>query len=146
MKAFVLCLLLLTSCANLKDSAYTATATDAATSAIGVYSGLAVEVNPLLASPAAFVAVMVARIAGTEYVDKMPEPSRTEYLSAMNSVWWGFGASNIAVLLFASNPIGAGVGLMTAAMWWVSTEGQRAFAEICAAERLSNPALVCEWK
>ena len=43
-------LFLLTGCASLRESAHTATAVDAATTAVGVGSGLAVEVNPFVNS------------------------------------------------------------------------------------------------
>ena len=139
----VVLLALLTGCSSLKESAHTATAVDAASTAFGVSSGLAMEANPLIGSPAAFVGVMAARIIGTEFADKMDEPARTEALTTLNSVWWGVSVSNILILLTASNPVGFVTGAMVALGWWVSTDEQRRFAEICAQERLSNPRLKC---
>ena len=118
-------------------------ALSAATTAIGVGSGVAVEVNPLVTSPAAFAGLMLARVVGTELVDKMDEPQRTEILTTLNSVWWGVSVSNILILLTASNPVGFVTGAMVALGWWVSTDEQRRFAEICAAERAINPRLKC---
>jgi len=56
MRALTLALLiLLTGCSSLRESAHGATALDAASTAIGIGSGAAVEVNPLIASPLAFI-------------------------------------------------------------------------------------------
>ena len=141
--AVVVLLALLTGCSSLKESAHTATAVDAASTAFGVSSGLVAEANPLIGSPAAFAGVMLARVVGTELVGKMDEPQRTEILTTLNSVWWGVSVSNILILLTASNPVGFVTGAMVALGWWVSTDEQRRFAEICAAERAINPRLKC---
>jgi len=146
MKALLLAIvILLAGCANLRESTHLATAADATTTAIGVTSGLAVEANPLISSPAVFAGVMLTRIVATEYVNSLPEPGRTTYLSAMSSIWWGAGISNVMILLLASNPIGLAFGAMTGLGWWASTEQQRTFAEICARERIERPALVCTY-
>jgi len=146
MKTLLLSLaILLAGCANLRDSTHAATALDATTTAIGVSSGLAVEANPLISSPAMFAGLMLTRVLATEYVDTLPEPARTTYLSGMSSVWLGAGISNVMILLLASNPIGLAFGAMAGLGWWASTEQQRTFAEICAHEMRINPALVCTY-
>ena len=146
MKALAVVLLaLLTGCSSLKESAHTATAVDAASTAFGVSSGLVVEANPLIGSPLAFAGVMAARVIGTEMADKMDEPARTEALTTLNSVWWGVSVSNVLILLTASNPVGLATGAMVALGWWANTEEQRRFAEICAAEKAINPRLKCTY-
>lgn len=136
-------LILLTGCSSLRDSAHGATALDAATTAAGVASGAAVEVNPLIGSPAAFAGIMLARVIGVEMADRLDEPGRTSTLAALNSLWWGAGVSNVLVLLAASNPVGLIAGAMAGLGGWSSTADQRAFAEICARERQANPRLKC---
>lgn len=147
MKALIAILLaLLCGCTSLREGAHTATALDAATTIVGVGSGVAVEVNPLIGGPVAFVAMMVGRVAAVEYVNTLAEPAKTEYLSAMNSVWWGIGVSNLIVLLAASNPVGMAAGAMFGLGWWQSTADQRLFAQMCAAERATNPKMQCEFR
>lgn len=138
-------LCLLCGCSSLRESAHGATAFDAATTAIGVGSGIAVEANPLIGSPIAFAGVMLARVVGTEVVNGWDEPQRTQSLSVMNSVGWGIGISNLLVIVAASNPVGLAFGAMAGLGWWASTEKQRLFAEACAMERIrvANPKLVC---
>ena len=144
MKALLLSIaILLTGCANLRDTTHAATALDSTTTVIGVSSGLAVEANPLISNPAIFAGLMLTRVLATEYVNTLPEPQRTEYLSGMSSVWLGAGISNLLIILAASNPIGWAFGGMAGLGWWHSTAMQREFAQICAAERVANPALVC---
>jgi len=144
MKALLLAIvILLAGCANLRESTHLATAADATTTAIGVTSGLAVEANPLISSPAVFAGVMLTRIVATEYVNTLPEPGRTTYLSAMSSIWWGAGISNVMILLLASNPIGLAFGAMAGLGWWASTAERREFAALCAEHMRMNPALVC---
>jgi len=146
MKALcVLLLALLCGCANLRDTTHAATALDATTTAIGVTSGLAVEANPLISNPAIFAGVMLTRVLATEYVDTLPEPARTTYLSGMSSVWLGAGISNVMILLLASNPIGLAFGAMTGLGWWASTAERREFAALCADYMRMNPALVCTY-
>jgi hypothetical protein len=138
-------LALLCGCSSLRESTHAATALDASTTVIGVTSGLAVEANPLVGSPAVFVGLMLSRVLATEYVNSMAEPQRTTYLSAMSSFWWGAGVSNLAILLLASNPAGLIAGAATGLALWARGADERLFAEICAAERVARPALVCEW-
>ena len=139
--ALVLCLLC--GCTSLRESAHGATALDAATTAAGVASGVAVEANPLIGSPIAFAGVMLARVIGVEVADKLDEPQRTQTLAGLNSLWWGVGVSNVLVLLAASNPVGLIAGAMAGLGWWASTADQREFSSLCASERLANPRLQC---
>jgi len=141
--AAILLTIALSACTSLRESAHGATALDAATTAAGVASGVAVEANPLISSPATLGAILVARVIGVEVADKLDEPQRTQTLAGLNSVWWGVGVSNVLVLLAASNPVGLIAGAMAGLGWWASTGDQRAFAEICARERLVNPRLKC---
>lgn len=138
-------LALLCGCSSLRESAHGATALDAASTAIGIGSGAAVEVNPLIGSPAAFAGIMLARVIGVEIADGMDEPARTQTLAGLNSIWWGVGISNVLILISASNPVGLVSGAMAGLGWWASTADQRAFAEVCARERLSNPRLICTY-
>lgn len=144
MKALAALLIaLLAGCSSLRESAHTATAVDAATTAVGVGSGVAVEANPLIGSPAAFAGLMLARVVGVEIANQLPEPQRTEVLTGWSSIWWGAGVSNLVVLLAASNPVGLAAGAMFAAGWWQSTAMEREFAAICAAERKADPTIRC---
>lgn len=117
----------------------------AATTAAGVASGVAIEANPLIGSPLAFAGLMAARVIGVEMADKLDEPQRTQTLAGLNSLWWGVGISNVLILISASNPVGLVAGAMAGLGWWASTADQRAFAEVCARERLSNPRLKCTY-
>ena len=147
MKALLLSIvLLLTGCANLRESTHLATAVDGATTVIGVTSGVAVEANPLISNPAIFAGMLLTRVVATEYVNTLPEPARTTYLSAMSSIWWGAGISNILIIMLASNPVGFGFGVMAGLGWWASNADRREFAALCVAEQARNPAIVCEWK
>lgn len=139
------CALASTGCTSLRESAHGATAMDAASTIAGITSGAAIEANPLIASPAVFAGLMLARVVGVELADKLDEPQRTQTLSGLNSIWWGVGISNVLVILAASNPVGLAFGAMAGLGWRHSTEHQRQFAEVCAMERirLNNPALKC---
>lgn len=144
MKAIAaLLIVLLAGCSSLRESAHSATAFDAATTAAGVGAGVAVEANPLIGSPAAFAGLMLARVVGVEVANQLPEPQRTEVLTGWSSIWWGAGVSNLVVLLAASNPVGLAAGAMFAAGWWQSTAMEREFAAICAAERKADPTIRC---
>lgn len=144
MKALCAVLLaMLCGCTSLRESAHGATALDAATTAVGIGSGVAVEANPLIGSPMAFGAILVARVVGVEVVNGWDEPQRTQALSGLNSLWWGVGIGNVLIILAGSNPVGLMAGAMAGLGWWASTSDQRAFAEICARERLVNPRLKC---
>ena len=123
-----LLLMFLSGCANLADSARAGIGIDAATSAVAL-SGEAVEVNPLIASPAALAGSVAIRLVLTEYVDKLPEPERTNYLSALSSLWLGTSAANLVVLVLASNPAGLIIGLLTGLAWWSETEEDRDIAK-----------------
>ena len=141
-------LALLCGCSSLRESAHGATALDAASTAIGIGSGAAVEVNPLIGSPAAFAGIMLARVIGVEIADGMDEPARTQTLAGLNSIWWGAGVSNVLIILAASSPVGWAFGAMAGLGWWASTENQRLFAQACAQERerLGNAKLVCIYR
>ena len=140
----VLVLLLLTGCSSLRESAHGATAADAATTAVGVGTGLATEVNPLIGTPMALAGVMLARLAAVEVINAhMDEPHRTEVLASLSSLWWGMSVSNLIVLLTASTPVGLATGAMVGLALWQSTALEREFAAICARERQSNPRLRC---
>ena len=146
MKALCAVLLaLLCGCSSLRDTTHATTALDASTTVIGVSSGLAVEANPLISNPAIFAGLMLTRVAMTEYVNTLPEPQRTTYLSGMSSVWLGAGISNLMILMLASNPAGLVFGAMAGLGWWASTADRREFAQMCAAQTQINPRTVCEW-
>lgn len=132
-----------TGCTSLRESAHGATALDAASTIAGITSGAAIEANPLIASPAMFAGLMVARVVGVEMAEQLPEPARTRLLTGWSSIWWGAGISNVLVLIAASNPVGLAAGAMVGLGLWKSTEYQRQFAEVCARERVANPRLVC---
>lgn len=142
--AALLLVLALTGCANLRQSAHVATGVDAATTAYGVSAGVASELNPLISNPAAFAALMLARVGLTEYVNTTPEPQRTANLGALNSVWWGVSISNFVILALHSTPLGLVIGAGSGWYIWNSTEERRLFAAYCAQGRESNPKLVCE--
>ena len=89
--------------------------------------------------------VGLAWVVGVEVANGMDEPARTQTLAGLNSIWWGVGISNVLILISASNPVGLIAGAMAGLGWWASTVDQRAFAEVCARERLSNPRLICTY-
>jgi len=144
--AGLLLLTLLTGCANLRQSANTAIAADAATTSIGIASGVASEGNPLITSPAGLAASVVLRLGLVEYANRMPEPGRTTNLSVLNAVTWGIVASNLGVMALHSTPLGLVIGVGTGWQLWRSTADARAFAAICADEKTRKPGLVCEYK
>ena len=105
--AVLLCLLC--GCSSLRESAHGATALDAASTAIGIGSGAAVEVNPLIGSPAAFAGIILARLIGVEVADGMDEPARTQTLAGLNSIWWGVGISNVLIGTEATVTVASGL-------------------------------------
>ncbi len=139
----ILLTLALCGCTSLRESAHGATALDAASTLAGITSGAAIEANPLIASPAMFAGLMVARVVGVEMAEQLPEPQRTRLLTGWSSIWWGAGISNVLILVAASNPVGLAAGAMVGLGLWKSTERQREFAELCASLRAENPRLVC---
>lgn len=141
--AVLVVLALLGGCGSLRESTHAATAMDATTTAIGVTSGLAVEANPLITSPAGLAGMMIGRVVATEYIHTMPEPDRTEYLSGLSAIWWGAGISNLLILITASNPVALIVGMVAGWQIWSSTEMEREFAWLCAEERRARPGLKC---
>ena len=134
---------MVSGCGTPRQQAHQATALDAATTALGVGSGIASEAHPLIGTPIAFAAVLTARVIGTELAPQLPEPARTQTLTGLSSVWWGVGVSNLLVLIAAPTPVGLAAGAMVAAGWWQRTADERAFASICASERAINPRLTC---
>jgi hypothetical protein len=139
--SLILCLL--TGCANLKQSSQAAVAADAVTTVAGVASGLAVEANPLIASPAGLVASVALRLVIVNEIDKLPETERVSAMAKFNSLTWGIAASNLAILASASNPIGLVVGLLTGLSVWQSSEDERLFAQSCAYFRQTTPDIKC---
>ncbi len=137
----VTCFLL--GCGTTKNQAHQATAVDAATTAIGVSSGIATEVNPLISSAPVFLGLMATRVVGVELINKLDEPQRTDTLTSFNSIWWGVNISNILVLLAAPTPVGLVAGAMVGVGLWNSSSMEREFAAICAQEKLKEPDLVC---
>lgn len=145
--------LALSGCANLRQSAHVATGVDAATTAIGITSGVAVEGNPLTANPAAAAAVFLARIGLVEYINAQDEPDRTVNLGTLNSVWWGVAISNtvllaatkISLIAAYANPLGLVIGAASGWQIWKSTEERREFASACALWRLESPVMKCEF-
>lgn len=140
-----LVLMLLSACGTTREQAHQATALDATTTAIGVGTGIATEANPLITTPTAFAAIMVARVIGVELANQMGEPVRTQTLTGLNSIWWGVGVSNLLILIAAPTPVGLAAGAMFGAAWWQRTADEREFAAICASERALNPRLTCTY-
>jgi len=109
----LICIVSLTGCAiPLREAAHTSTVADVTTTVIGISSGAAYEANPIASSPAAALVLIGARIWLVEYVNKMQEPQRTEWLSKINGVWWGVVISNVMVLASMSNPISLLTGVL----------------------------------
>jgi hypothetical protein len=143
-KVAVLATVLLSGCASdPRISAHQAVTADLATTAYGISTGIAVEANPLLPSPAAIVAGGILRYAVIEHLNTKPEPERTKGLSATSSITWGIAASNLAVIATGLNPIGLIVGAATAYGVWRSTEDKRLFAETCATAKSIDPKTEC---
>lgn len=142
-----LALSLLTGCAGqLRQSAHGAIAADAATTIVGVGSGLAQESNPLISSPGALLASVILRAGAVEYINTLPEPQRTTGLSAFNGLTWGVVASNLVTMALHSTPVGLAAGVAVGWQIWRSTADERVFAAICADEKTRNPALVCVFR
>lgn len=82
MRSVLACILVtcfLLGCGTTKNQAHQATAVDAATTAIGVSSGIATEVNPLISSSPIFLGLMATRVVGVELINKLDEPQRTAH-------------------------------------------------------------------
>jgi hypothetical protein len=139
-------LVTLTGCANLKQSAQSSVAADAATTVVGVASGIAAEANPLIAGPAGLIASVGLRLLVINEIDKLPEAERVKPLAQMSSLTWGIAASNLAVIAAGSNPVGLVIGLIAGYSVWKSTEDERLIAQNCAVLRRDAPELVCELK
>ena len=140
-------LLALGGCAsNLKQSAQASVAADAVTTVAGVASGLAVEANPLIASPAGLLASVALRLVVINEIDKLPETERVSALAKFNSFTWGIAASNLAIIAAASNPVGLIVGGIVGLAVWKSTEDERLFAQSCAYFRQATPDIKCVFK
>lgn len=143
--ALVLATTALIGCGSLPTDARYAIAADAGTTAAGLLTGVASEANPLLGSPVAMVGMIAARFGMVEYANGLPEPQRSETLGAMNSIWWGAAASNLAILVAGSNPAGLVIGAAAALWKWNDGRDERTFISICLNERATNPALVCKF-
>ena len=139
-------LVTLSGCANLKQSAQSSVAADAATTVVGVASGIAVEANPLIAGPAGLLVSVGARLLVLNEIEKLPEPDKTRALAQFNALTWGIAASNLAIIAAASNPIGLIAGLVAGYSVWKSTEDERLFAQSCAFFRLTDPTVKCVFK
>jgi hypothetical protein len=141
-----LCMALATvGCAsNLKQSAHTAIGADIATTGLGIVSGVAVEANPLLGSPAAILASGAIRLPLVNEIDKLPEPYRTEALAQTNAITWGIAASNLGVIALSSNPIGLLVGAIAGYSVWKNSELERMQAQNCATAKSIDANVVCK--
>jgi hypothetical protein len=144
--ALLLVCAIFAGCANLKTSSQAAVGADAATTIIGVASGTAAEVNPLITSPAGLVASVALRLVIIDQIDKLPDTERVGSLAKFNALTWGIAASNLMILASASNPVGLVVGLMSGLAVWKSSEDERLFADACAYFRQLDAKIKCEFK
>lgn len=136
----------LTGCSTVKQSANSAIVGDGVTTVAGVASGLAVEANPLITSPAALAASVALRLTVVNHIDQMPEPQRTNGLAAVSAANWGIAASNLGVLAIGSNPIGFLVGAIVGYSVWKNSESEREFAALCAYSIQEGWATKCDFK
>lgn len=81
---------------------------------------------------------------------QLVDAALTESLSALPTpdaaITWGVVANNIGAVLGLINPASLTIGAITGWLVWNSTEEERLFAQVCAAERVKNPALRCTYK
>lgn len=140
--AAVLC-----GCASyLPQSAAVGIGADGAITAGAVLTGAASEGNPIVTSWPVGVASVLGRWTLVAHYAQAEEPERTQALSSINAITWGVVANNIAAVLWHSNPASLTIGALTGWLVWNSTEEERLFAQVCAAERAKNPALRCTYK
>lgn len=138
-RAVILAAVLLTGCATVKDDARLAVAADAATTLIGVSSGLVVEANPLITSPGALAASVAARLALIEYADE-------QYLPLINSVNWGVVGNNVAAIAGALPPLAVAVGFVSGLLAYRRAVLAQHLEGACNAVRMDHPGAVCRWK
>ena len=138
---------LLTGCASyLPQSAAVGIGADGAITAGAVLTGAASEGNPLVTSWPVGVASVLGRWALVAHYTHADEPGRTQALSSINAITWGVVANNIAAVVWHSNPASLTIGAVAGWLVWHSTEEERQFAQVCAAERMRNPVLRCEYR
>lgn len=138
---------LLTGCASyLPQSAAVGIGADGAITAGAVLTGAASEGNPLVTSWPVGVTSVLGRWALVAHYAQADEPERTQALSSINAITWGVVANNIASVLWHSNPASLTIGAVAGWLVWGGTEEERLFAQVCAAERVKNPALRCEYR
>lgn len=145
--AAIICAAALGGCASyLPQSAAVGIGADGAITAGAVLTGAASEGNPLVTSWPVGVASVLGRLALVAHYAKADEPQRTQALSSINAITWGVVANNIAAVLWHSNPASLTIGAVAGWLVWSGTEEERLFAQVCAAERVKNPALRCEYR
>lgn len=137
----------LTGCGSLHLKTQAATAVDVGSTSYGLITQMAVEANPIArVSPKAFAVIIPARIIGVEYVNTLDEPTRTNNLSMLNSVWWGVDANNLVYLMSGSSPLGIVLGTIVGFALWHYDSMEREFMAICANEKKINPNIKCQFK
>lgn len=145
--AALICAAVLGGCASyLPQSAAVGIGADGAITAGAVLTGAASEGNPLVTSWPVGVASVLGRLALVTHYAQADEPERTQALSSINAITWGVVANNIGAVLGLINPASLTIGAITGWLVWNSTEEERVFAQVCAAERVKNPALRCEYR
>jgi hypothetical protein len=146
MKTLFLALLILMGSTARADAAgaYGAGVADCLTTGIGLSIGF-VEFNPLGPVIACAMKPLVIEIA-----DDLPEPSRTNTLTATQAVWTGAAFNNLALIVAKVLGVSAGpaaplIGLVAAWHVWASTADEREFARLCAVHRAlaEKPELAC---
>ena len=143
----IICAASLGGCASyLPQSAAVGIGADGAITAGAVLTGAASEGNPLVTNWPVGVASVLGRWALVAHYAQADEPERTQALSSINAITWGVVANNIAAVLLHSNPASLTIGAVAGWLVWHSTEEERQFAQLCAAEQVKNPALRCEYR
>ena len=132
-------LALLCGCSSLRDSAHGATALDAVTTAAGVASGTAVEVNPLIGSPAAFAGIMLARVIGCQLtIDNLTNMHSIRF--SRNGVW-----GSTQQFTIANNPTNTVPYFVIASASSTSGSTITYGARFSAAEQSYNPGSGWDW-
>lgn len=145
--AALICAAVLGGCASyLPQSAAVGIGADGAITAGAVLTGAASEGNPIVTSWPVGVASVLGRLALVAHYAQAEEPQRTQALSSINAITWGVVVNNLAAVLWHSNPASLTIGAVAGWLVWHSTEEERRFAQMCAAERVKNPALRCEYR
>jgi hypothetical protein len=104
---------------ELKDVARVAAVTDSVSTYMAINLVNATEQNALVgASPTGLLTLLGVKLLLVECADTLDEPFKKPVMRGIGSFWSGISASNIAIAVGATNPIGVAMGLIVGAYMW----------------------------